>query len=50
MYRYLYLGELKDEFWAVIPDAIKIKSKVIWYSKWYHEFEINTILTDFNRL
>jgi len=50
MYRYLYLEELKDESWAIIADAIKVKSKVIWYSKWYHEFEINTVLTDFNRL
>lgn len=50
VYRYLYLEELKDESWVVIPDAIKLKSKVVWYSKWYHEFEINTVLTDFNRL
>lgn len=49
-YRYLYLEELKDWSWVVILDAIKVKSKVIWYSKWYHEFEINTILADFNRL
>ncbi len=49
-YRYLYIEELKDPTGSIIDDAIKVKSKVIWYSKWYHEFEINTILTDFNRL
>ena len=49
-YRYLYLEELKDTNWIIIKDTMKVKSKVIWYSKWYHEFEINTILADFNRL
>ncbi len=50
IYRYVYLEELRDESWNIIPDAIKLKSKVVWYSRWYHEFEINTILADFNRL
>lgn len=49
-YRYLYLDELKKWDWSVVNNAMKVKSKVIWYSKWYHEFEINTILADFNRL
>ena len=49
-YRYLKIEELKNGSWSLIFDAMKIKSKVIWYSKWYHEFEINTILADFNRL
>lgn len=49
-YRYLFLEELKDSTWTIIPNTIKVKSKVIWYSKWYHEFEIKTILADFNRL
>ena len=49
-YRYLYLEELKNSNWVIIEDTMKVKSKVIWYSKWYHEFEINTILADFNRL
>ena len=49
-YRYLKIEELKNWAWNIINDTMKVKSKVIWYSKWYHEFEINTILADFNRL
>ena len=49
-YRYLHTEKLKDENWNIIPEAMKITSKVIWYSKWYHQFEIKTILADFNRL
>lgn len=49
-YRFIEINELIDWNWDIIEDALKIKSKVIWYSKWYHDFEINTILTDFNRL
>jgi len=48
-YKYIYIDDLKDESWNNIDDTIKIKSKVIWYNKWYHEFEINTILANFNR-
>jgi len=49
-YRYLKIEKLKNWDWNIIPNTMKIKSKVIWYSKWYHEFEIKTILADFNRL
>ncbi len=48
-YKYLQIEELKDNSWNIINDTLKIKSKVIWYSRWYHEFEINTILANFNR-
>jgi len=33
-----------------IAGAFKIISKVIWYKRWYHELEINTILADWKRL
>ena len=48
-HRYIFVDELKDWAWGTIEDTLKIKSKVVWYSKWYHEFEINTILANFNR-
>ena len=49
IHRYVVLSELKDSSWNVIDGAFKLKSKVVWYSKKYREFEINTILTNFNR-
>lgn len=30
-------------------DALKVKSKVIWYNRGYHEIELDTILTDWQR-
>jgi hypothetical protein len=48
-YRYLKIEKLKNWDWSIIPNTMKVKSKVIWYYKWYHEFEMNTILADFNR-
>jgi len=48
-YKYLKIEELKDDSWNTIDDTLKLNSKVIWYFKWYHEFEINTILANFNR-
>ena len=48
-FKYIYVSEAKD-INGVIKNAIKVKSKVIWYIKWYHEFEINTIIADFKRL
>jgi hypothetical protein len=32
-----------------IEDAFKVTSKVIWYFRWYHEFEVTSIFTDFKR-
>lgn len=48
-YRYLKVDEVKSASW-VINNALKLKSKVIWYKKWYNEFELNTIITDWKRL
>ena len=48
-YRYLHIEDLKDSSWSTIPETIKLTSKVIWYQKWYHDFEIKTILANFNR-
>lgn len=30
--------------------SIRITSKVIWYKRWYHEFEIQTLVTDWRRI
>ena len=51
-YRYIKIDEVKySEDWVekTIPDAFKVTSKVIWIKKWYKEFEINTIFTDYKR-
>jgi len=49
-YRYLYLEELRDEDNTVITDAVKVTSKVIWTKRGYHEFYIDTIITDWRRI
>lgn len=43
-YRYVTFGEV----WEV-SDALKVTSKVIWSSRWYHEIQLDTIITDFLR-
>ncbi len=48
-YRFFYLDQVEDVNW-VIPNTYKITSKVIWYKRWYHEFEINSIIADWKRL
>lgn len=51
-YKYLKIEDVTYNSWWVISkidDSIKITSKVIWYSKWYHEVELKTILTDYLR-
>lgn len=32
-----------------LENALKLTSKVIWYNRWYHEVQLDTILTDFLR-
>ena len=52
-FKYLKIDELKYNSWWIdydIPNSFKVKSKVIWYIRWYHETEINTIITDWQRL
>lgn len=51
-YRYLKFDEVVFQSGGtnvVLPDALKVTSKVIWYKKWYHEIELKTILTDYLR-
>lgn len=51
-YRYISIEPVEYKEWVntkVVDWAFNVKSKVIWYSKWYNEFELNNIFTDFKR-
>jgi len=48
-YRYVKFDDLKDENSNYIIWALKLTSKVIWYSRGYHEIKLDTIITDFKR-
>lgn len=41
---YVENGETKK-----LENALKLTAKVIWYNRWYHEIQLDTILTDFLR-
>jgi hypothetical protein len=43
-YKYIYIDR------TLWNDQLKITSKVIWKSKWTHEFEVKTILADWKQL
>lgn len=49
-YRYLHIEPATDDASNTIPGAFQITSKVIWYKRWYHEFDIKTIVTDWRRI
>lgn len=52
-YKYISIDKVKYNSWwldQVIDNSFLVKSKVIWYKKWYHEFEVKTIITDWKRL
>jgi len=52
-YKYIYIDDVKYDSGAgtnIINKALKITSKVKWYNRWEHEFEIKMILTDWQRL
>lgn len=42
-YKYLFLEEIE-------ADKLRLTSKVIWYARGYHEFDIKTLITDWRRL
>ncbi len=44
--------EYKKEDWTTqhVDDAFIVTSKVIWYIKWYHEFEVKSVIADWKRL
>lgn len=47
-YRYVVFDNLY-EWGKYLTWALKITSKVIWYSKWYHEIKLDSIITDWQR-
>ena len=53
-YKYISIEKPKynDTSWSEIniENSILIRSKVIWYKKWYHEFELKSIIADWKRL
>lgn len=52
-YRYLKFDDLTYESGSTDiteSDSYKLTSKVFWYSKWLHEVDIKTILTDYKKL
>jgi hypothetical protein len=48
-YKYITTQKVED-INGVIENALKVTSKVIWYQRGYHEFELNTIIADWKRL
>lgn len=49
-YRYLSVEQALDDGWNLIMDAYLITSKVIWYKRGYHEYDIKTIVADWRRI
>lgn len=51
-YKYISMEKVEyNESWTkIITDAYLIRSKVIWYIRWYHEFEVKSIIADWKRL
>lgn len=51
-YRYVKFDDVLFNSWGVsvkLEDSLKLTSKVIWYNRWYHEVQIDSIITDFLR-
>jgi hypothetical protein len=45
----VYFDDVKSNTGMLVNDALKLKSKVIWYKNGYHEIELDTVLTHFQR-
>lgn len=48
-YRYLYLETVVGES-GPVSNAVRVVSKVVWYKRGYHEFDIKTVVTDWRRI
>jgi len=51
-YKYIKIEKVEHSDWTnvvEIDNAFKVTSKIIWYMKWYHEFEVDSIFTDYKR-
>lgn len=52
-YRYISFEKLQYKEWIdvkEITDSYLLKSKVIWYIRWYHEYELKSVISDWKRL
>lgn len=52
-YKYIKFEDVTySSWWTNITetDSYTLTSKVVWYSKWFHDVEIKTILTDYKKL
>jgi len=52
-YRFLELSPVQyNNEWTPqeVTNAHKVSSKVIWYKRWYHEMQIDTIVADWRRI
>lgn len=52
-YKYISIEKVKYKEGSteiVKENALLITSKVVWYIKWYHEFEVKSIIADWKRL
>ena len=49
-YKYLQVQEALYDDGTVIPETFKVTSKVIWFKRWYHEFDIKTLISDWRRI
>jgi len=52
-YKYINIDKVEyNEWWTikVIDNAYLVTSKVIWFIKWYHEFEVKYVIADWKRL
>lgn len=49
-YKYILLSEARNEDGSIINNSYLITSKVIWFKRWYHEFDIKTLITDWRRI
>lgn len=49
-YRSLHLTGALDENGNLYPDTFQVTSKVIWYKRGYHEYDIKTLITDWRRI
>ena len=52
-YKYISIEKVIYDDWngvKEIENSFIVKSKVIWYKKWYNEFELKSIIADWKRL
>jgi hypothetical protein len=50
-YRYLTIEAVEyGNPTVTVPESFKVTSKVIWYKRGYHEFELSTVVADWRRI